>query len=70
MASWSDIFDDHGEEQGSWEMLEYRDFQVGALMEAALQSNKYGPREAWFFSVNYVLGVGCLGVPLAIMTSG
>lgn len=54
-----------------WDAVpEYHDFQVSALVEAAKERHVYGPTTAWFFTVNYVLGVGCLGVPRAIYRAG
>jgi len=70
---WGSVYDDTAEEQGNWdqklEQLRYdKSYRTGIL--STLQSGKYTPLIAYCFCVNYILGVGCLGVPFAFYKAG
>jgi len=63
---WSNIFSEDGEEEGRWEIK-----SVGTRTTAlkALEGN-YHPAVAYAFTVNYILGVGVLGMPYAFLKAG
>lgn len=68
---WTELYDNSAEEHGRWEekekLIRYS-HRTGIL--ATLQSGTYSPLIAYLFTVNYILGVGCLGVPFAFLKSG
>ena len=66
---WSAVFEDGGEEEGEWEREDIASARTGILQ--LLQSEgKYGPLVCYAFTVNYILGVGCLGIPYAFLQCG
>ena len=68
MADWSSVFEASGEEVGEWERDEFSSEGSRANILHLLQN--YNPLVAYFFTVNYVLGVGCLGIPFAFQSCG
>jgi hypothetical protein len=66
---WSAVFDDVGEEEGDWEREEVTSARTGMLQILQLEG-KYGPVVCYAFTVNYILGVGCLGIPYAFLQCG
>ena len=66
MADWSSVFEASGDEDGDWDRCEAEESRTTTLQY--LQN--YNPIVAYFFTVNYVLGVGCLGIPYAFQQSG
>jgi len=64
--NWSSVYDASGEETGQWDREEYTSSRTGILQ--SLQN--YSPLVCYFFTVNYILGVGCLGIPFAFKRSG
>jgi hypothetical protein len=66
MADWSSVFEETGEEDGDWDRNEVEESRISILK----YFQNYNPLVAYFFTVNYVLGVGCLGIPYAFQKSG
>jgi hypothetical protein len=66
MADWSSVFEATGEEDGDWDRCEVEISRISVLTSF----HDYNPLVAYFFTVNYVLGVGCLGIPYAFYQSG
>lgn len=66
MADWSGVFDECGDEDGNW------DIRQGSRVSflKALETSVYTPLVSYFFAVNYILGVGCLGMPFAFLQAG
>jgi len=62
---WSNVFSEDGEEEGKWEI------KMGSRMAflRSLEGN-YTPGIAYAFTVNYILGVGVLGMPYAFLKAG
>jgi amino acid permease len=68
---WSSVFDDQGEEEGDWEREDISSTRTGILLSLTNSNgNKYSPVICYAFTVNYILGVGCLGIPFAFLQSG
>lgn len=68
---WSSVYEDEGEETGDWEREEDEGPSSRAGLIAAFGSDgKYTPFICYAFTVNYILGVGCLGIPYAFLQSG
>lgn len=65
---WSSIYDEHGEEEGDWSG--WTSGRLGPVLESFSQSGDYTPLICYFFTINYILGVGCLGIPFAFLQSG
>jgi len=63
---WSNIFSEDGEEEGRWEI------KSGGTRTTFLQAleGSYTPAIAYAFTVNYILGVGVLGMPYAFLKAG
>lgn len=66
---WSSIYDEHGDEAGSWDES-HMDSRVTAVVDSFSSTRNYSPTICYMFTINYVLGVGCLGIPYAFMQSG
>eukprot|EP01041_Mallomonas_annulata_P007221 gene7221-14724_t len=64
---WSSIYEEHGEEEGDWGGWISR---LDPILEKFALNGKYGPAVCYALTVNYILGVGCLGVPFAFFKSG
>ena len=62
---WGSVLEDSGEEQMTLQRLGGR---LGFL--SALESGTYTPLVAYLFTVNYILGVGVLGMPYAFYRAG
>jgi hypothetical protein len=58
---WSSIFDEHGEEEGDWSG--WASNRLAPVLDSFSQSGSYTPLICYFFTINYILGVGCLGIP-------
>lgn len=67
MADWSSVFEDEGEELGDWERT---DSSSRMGMITMFGKGGYTPFVCYAFTVNYILGVGCLGIPFAFFQSG
>lgn len=66
---WSAVYEDVGEEDGDWDREEINSTRTGMLQALQLEGN-YGPFICYAFTVNYILGVGCLGIPYAFLQCG
>lgn len=63
---WSSVFEDEGEEVGDWERT-----PTNSRAEILNRfGQEYTPLIGYAFTVNYILGVGCLGIPYAFLQSG
>jgi hypothetical protein len=58
---WSSIFEEHGEEEGDWSG--WAPNRLAPVLDSFSQSGDYSPLICYFFTINYILGVGCLGIP-------
>lgn len=78
---WSAVYDNHGEEPGHWEdhgetrssrnahrLLHRKDTMP--LVHEEEEGAQYSPLVAYAFTVNYILGVGSLGIPYAFYRAG
>jgi amino acid permease len=65
---WSSIYEEHGEEEGDWSG--WASGRLAPVLESFSQSGGYTPLICYFFTINYILGVGCLGIPYAFLQSG
>jgi Transmembrane amino acid transporter protein len=65
---WSSVYEENGDESGNFT----REDDMSVSMRAGvLDSLKvYNPYVCYAFTVNYILGVGCLGIPYAFYRSG
>jgi hypothetical protein len=78
---WSAIYDNHGEEEGHWEdhgetrssrmahRILHRKLSM-SFQKQEEETQKYSSLVAYAFTVNYILGVGSLGIPYAFYKSG
>ncbi|KAF1793036.1 Amino acid transporter, transmembrane domain [Phytophthora cactorum] len=78
---WSSVYDNSGEEEGNWEdygetrssrnahRLLHRQASL-TLIKQQETSAQYSPLVAYAFTVNYILGVGSLGIPYAFYRAG
>lgn len=66
---WSSIYEESGDEAGSWDE-NHMDSRVTVVVDSFSSTRIYSPAICYMFTVNYVLGVGCLGIPYAFMQSG
>ncbi|KAH7468899.1 hypothetical protein PRIC1_010012 [Phytophthora ramorum] len=78
---WSSVYENSGEEQGNWEdygetrssrnahRLLHRATSL-PLVKQQDSSAQYSPVVAYAFTVNYILGVGSLGIPYAFYRAG
>jgi hypothetical protein len=68
---WSSVYDDNVEEQGHWEDKVVRyDLRARTTILATFTTDQFTPLICYLFTVNYILGVGCLGVPYAFLEAG
>jgi len=65
---WSSVFESSGDEKLRYKRPKERGGRVGVLVKAFLSS--YSPPILYAFTVNYILGVGCLGIPYAFFNCG
>ena len=63
---WTAVLEEDGAEMGDWE----RKWRSRVSFLASFSSSAYTPFVAFLFTVNYILGVGCLGMPKAFYTGG
>ncbi|GMF26672.1 unnamed protein product [Phytophthora lilii] len=78
---WSAVYENSGEEQGNWEdhgetrssrnahRLLHRQTSLPLAKQQAAGA-QYSPYVAYAFTVNYILGVGSLGIPYAFYRAG
>ncbi|KAK1929170.1 Transmembrane protein 104 [Phytophthora citrophthora] len=78
---WSAVYDNSGDESGNWEdhgetrssrnahRLLHRQASL-PLVKQQQVSAQYSPLVAYAFTVNYILGVGSLGIPYAFYRAG
>ncbi|KAE9318979.1 hypothetical protein PF008_g18373 [Phytophthora fragariae] len=78
---WSSVYDNSGEEAGNWEdhgetrssrnahRLLHRQASL-PLVKQQQTAAQYSPYVAYAFTVNYILGVGSLGIPYAFYRAG
>lgn len=64
---WSSVFEDEGEEDGNWVREE---ISSRTRIFGLFGKDGYTPLVCYAFTVNYILGVGCLGIPYAFLQSG
>jgi hypothetical protein len=64
---WSSIYENTGEELGDWYGFTGR---LQPLLVNVASRGKYGTWACYSFTVNYILGVGCLGIPYAFLQGG
>jgi amino acid permease len=68
---WSAIYDESGAEDGAWPgEHNHVESRMSYVIETYSHLNKYSPWVCYMFTVNYILGVGCLGIPNAFFKSG
>mmetsp|Transcript_22070 Transcript_22070/g.28574 ORF Transcript_22070/g.28574 Transcript_22070/m.28574 type:complete len:541 (+) Transcript_22070:107-1729(+) len=67
---WSSIYEDTGEENGEWASLYETRLSVLTHFFAKDHENGYTPLVCYFFAINFILGVGVLGMPFAFYASG
>ena len=65
---WSSVYEENGDESGNFHRAEHIPISVRASILDSLQV--YNPYVCYAFTVNYILGVGCLGIPYAFYQSG
>ncbi|OWZ14876.1 Transmembrane protein [Phytophthora megakarya] len=78
---WSSVYDNSGEETGNWEdygetrssrnahRLLHRQASLPLVKQQQARA-QYSPLVAYAFTVNYILGVGSLGIPYAFYRAG
>lgn len=68
---WSAIYTESGAEDGAWPgEHNHVESRMSYAIETYSHLNKYSPLVCYMFTVNYILGVGCLGIPNAFLKSG
>lgn len=68
---WSSVYDDNVEELGRWDDKVVRyDLRARTTILATFTTDQFTPLICYLFTVNYILGVGCLGVPYAFLEAG
>jgi hypothetical protein len=65
---WSSIYEENGNESGDFDRADSKTVSVRTGILDSLQV--YNPYVCYAFTVNYILGVGCLGIPYAFYQSG
>mmetsp|Transcript_4879 Transcript_4879/g.8675 ORF Transcript_4879/g.8675 Transcript_4879/m.8675 type:complete len:556 (-) Transcript_4879:276-1943(-) len=67
---WSSIYEESGEERGQWNHV--YETRLSRLTHVWAKDHKsaYTPIICYFFTINYILGVGVLGMPYAFHASG
>jgi hypothetical protein len=66
---WSTIFDEAGDEIGDWDRLLVTN-RLDPVIEIAESQGRYNKTVMYTFTINYVLGVGFLGIPYAFERVG
>jgi amino acid permease len=66
---WANVFDDDAEEEGYWDRTR-TDTRLGNIISKLQTQGQYTPFICYAFTVNYVCGVGCLGIPHAFYQAG
>ncbi len=64
------MFEDEGNEDGDFERTVYKGTSRVSLVSKFFDTSSYTPVIAYVFTINYLLGVGCLGIPRAFESSG
>jgi amino acid permease len=64
---WSAIYEETGDEDGDWTGFTSR---LTPILENFSSRGKYTSTICYIFTINYILGVGCLGIPYAFLKSG
>lgn len=68
---WSRVFEDEGEEEGDWNKDNSQlSSRANIIQTFSSIGGEYTPFICYAFTVNYILGVGCLGIPFAFLQSG
>ncbi|RLN05760.1 hypothetical protein BBJ28_00017637 [Nothophytophthora sp. Chile5] len=79
---WSAVYENNGEEVGNWKdhgetrssrnahRLLHRQASLPLVKQDAGANEQYSPLVAYAFTVNYILGVGSLGIPYAFFRAG
>lgn len=66
---WSTIFDEAGDEIGDWDRLLVTN-RLDPVIEIVESQGRYNKTVMYTFTINYVLGVGFLGIPYAFERVG
>lgn len=66
---WSSVFEENGEEAGDWERSDIIN-RLEPLIDLLSNDGRYTKNVMFAFTINYVLGVGCLGIPYAFDKAG
>ncbi|RYG64084.1 hypothetical protein EON64_14710 [archaeon] len=66
---WSSVYEDEGKEQGDWGREDAGSVRTQLIAQFSARG-QYTPLTCYAFTVNYILGVGCLGIPYAFLQSG
>lgn len=67
---WNAVFEDEGDENGDFSRTVYQGTSRVSLVNKFFDTTSYTPMICFVFTVNYLLGVGCLGIPRAFLESG
>lgn len=67
---WNAVFEDEGNEDGDFDNRIYTKGSRASLLSKFFDTSSYTPFIALVFTINYLLGVGCLGIPRAFLASG
>lgn len=67
---WSSVFEDEGDETGEWARSSNELSVASSRANVLSLFESYTPLICYAFTVNYILGVGCLGIPYAFLQSG
>ena len=68
LMDWSSVYEENGNESGDFNRTNVVAISVRTSVLDLLQV--YNPYICYAFTVNYILGVGCLGIPYAFYQSG
>jgi hypothetical protein len=66
---WSSVFEETGDEAGEWERTEITNRLEPGIGNLS-SDGKYNLNVMYAFTINYILGVGALGVPYAFENAG
>ena len=67
---WSRVYEDGGEEEAEFTVESINDNFASRTAATIRGISAYNPTVMYFFCVNYILGVGCLGLPYSFLQSG
>eukprot|EP00457_Paulinella_chromatophora_P003489 gb/GEZN01003497.1/.p1 GENE.gb/GEZN01003497.1/~~gb/GEZN01003497.1/.p1 ORF type:complete len:618 (-),score=82.41 gb/GEZN01003497.1/:142-1995(-) len=71
MGDWTQDVEDDEWLHEEFDFFEtFKDRRIARAVQRAQAAGKYGPYAAYAFTINYILGVGCLGIPYAISQAG